>query len=148
MNSVLVPVEEGRSPEAAIRHAIALYRQEPVRIYLLNVRTPLPSYVAQFIPAEEREGFYRDNGMSALAPAIEQLDEAGIAHRDHVLVGNKAETIVDFAREHHCARIIVERPKGLLDGLGLGSIAAQLRHLVQPEDRCQIYEGGPQPTAR
>ena len=141
MTSVLVPIEEGRSPQAAIRHAIALYRQEPVRIYLLNVRTPLPSYVAQFIPDAEREGFYRDNGMTALAPAIRLLEDAGIAHRDHVLVGNKAETIVEFAREHHCARIIVDRPRGLLDGLGLGSIAAQLRHLIQPDDRCQITEG-------
>lgn len=142
MISVLVPIEEGRDPAWAVRHAIELYRGGPVRIYLLNVRTALPSYVARFIPPEERQAFHHENGMRAMQPAIERLDEAGIAHRDHVLVGDKAETIMAFAREHHCAEIIIDkRAGGLLDGLGLGSIREQLHHLVRPGDSLQIREG-------
>jgi nucleotide-binding universal stress UspA family protein len=142
MISVLVPIEEGRDPAWAVRHAIELYRADPIRIYLLNVRTPLPSYVARFIPAAERQAFHHENGMRAMRQAIERLDEAGIAHRDHVLVGDKAETIMDFAREHHCAQIVIDKPAGgLLEGLGLGSIREQLHHLIQPGDSFQIREG-------
>jgi nucleotide-binding universal stress UspA family protein len=140
--SVLIPVEEGRDAAGAVRHAIELYRADPVRIYLLNVRTPLPSYVARFIPQAERHAYHHENGMRAMQQAIERLDEAGIAHRDHVLVGDKAETIMAFAREHHCAQIIIDkRGGGLLEGLGLGSIREQLHHLLRPGDSLQIREG-------
>lgn len=141
MKTVLVPIEEGSDASAAVAHVIELNRQEPVRVYLLNVRTPLPSYVARFIPAAERQAFHHDNGMRAMREAIAQLDQAGIAHRDRVRVGHKAEMIMSFAREHRCSEIVVDRPaRGVLAGLGLGSIRAQLRHLVQPGDPFQIRE--------
>ena len=142
MMTVLVPIEEGRDAAAAIAHVVRLSRQQPVRVYLLNVRTPLPSYVAQFIPAAERQSFHHENGMRAMQEAIARLDAAGIAHRDQVLVGNKAETIVEFAREYRCSEIVLDGQDGggLLAGLGLGSIRAQLRHLLQPGDSFQIRE--------
>ena len=143
MMSVLVPIEEGRDAAAAIEHVVRLARQQPVRVYLLNVRTPLPSYVARFIPAAERQAFHHENGMRAMQDATARLDAAGIAHRDQVRVGNKAETILEFAREFHCSEIVLdgeERGGGLLAGLGLGSIRAQLRHLLQPGDSFQIRE--------
>lgn len=141
MSAVLVPIEEGRDASSAIAHVISLSRQEAVRVYLLNVRTPLPSYVARFIPSAERRAFHHDNGMRAMREAIARLDEAGIAHREEVRVGNKAETIVEFAREKRCAEIVVDRNEGgLLAGLGLGSIHAQLRHLLQPGDPLRIRE--------
>ena len=141
MTNVLVPIEEGRDAASAIAHVVALSRQQPIRVYLLNVRTPLPSYVARFIPAAERHAFHQENGMLAMREAIAQLDEAGIAHREQVLVGNKAESIVQFARQHCCSEIVVDGNEGgLLAGLGLGSIRAQLRHLLQPGDSLRIRE--------
>jgi len=141
MISVLLPIEEGRDASSAIAHVIALARQETVRVYLLNVRTPLPSYVARFIPAAERQAFYDENGMQAMQEAIARLDEAGIAHREEVRVDNeKAETILKVAREKHCEEIIVAGHEGLLAGLGLGSIRAQLRHLLQPGESLRIRE--------
>lgn len=141
MMTVLIPIEEGRDATSAIAQVIALNRQEPVRVYLLNVRTPLPSYVARFIPAAERHAFHHENGMRAMRDAIAKLDEAGIAHREQVLVGNKAESIVQFARHHHCSEIVLDgHDGGLLAGLGLGSIRAQLRHLLQPGDSFRIRE--------
>ncbi|HXI37533.1 MAG TPA: universal stress protein [Burkholderiales bacterium] len=142
--NIVVPIEEGRDSSGAVGEAIAFYRRatQPVQIHLLNVRTPLPSYVARFIAASEREAFHHENGLSAMRPAIAQLDAAGISHLEHVQVGNKAETILRFAREHDCSHIVVGKPAGLLGGLGLGSIGAQLRRLVQPGDHCQILEGG------
>lgn len=141
MISVLVPIEEGRDASSAIAQVIELARQEPIRVYLLNVRTPLPSYVARFIPASERQAFHHENGMRAMRAAIARLDEAGIAHREEVRVGNKAETIVECAREKRCAEIIVGGHEGgLLAGLGLGSIRAQVRHLLEPGESLRIRE--------
>ncbi len=141
MISVLLPIEEGRDASPSIGHVIDLARQEPVRVYLLNVRTPLPSYVARFIPTAERRAFHHENGMRAMREAIGRLDEAGIAHREEVRVGNKAETIVEFAREKGCAEIVVGgNEKGLLAGLGLGSIRGQLHHLLHPGEALRIRE--------
>jgi nucleotide-binding universal stress UspA family protein len=142
MMSVLVPIEEGRDASAALRQVIKLNLQEPIRVYLLNVRTPLPSYVARFIPAAERQAFHHENGMRAMRDAIARLDQAGIAHREEVRVGNKAETILEVAREKRCAEIVLDAKDGggVLAGLGLGSIRAQLRHLLQPGDSLRIRE--------
>jgi nucleotide-binding universal stress UspA family protein len=141
MISVLLPIEEGSDASAAIASVIDLARQEPIRVYLLNVRTPLPSYVSRFIPVAERQAFHHENGMKAMQRAIAKLDEAGIAHREEVRVGNKAETIVEFAREKRCSEIVVDgHETGLLAGLGLGSIRAQLRHLLQPGESLRIRE--------
>ncbi len=141
MSSVLLPIEEGRDASSAIEHVIELARQEPVRVYLLNVRTPLPSYVARFIPSAERHAFHHENGMRAMREAIDRLDQAGIAHREEVRIGNKAETIMEFAREKHCAEIVVDaNENGLLAGLGLGSIRRQLHHLLHPGEALRIRE--------
>ena len=138
---VLIPIEEGRDPRSALDQVVALNRQQPVLAYLLNVRTPLPSYVARFISAGERRAFHHDNGMRAMGEAIRRLDEAGIAHREEVRVGNKAETILEVAREKRCSEIILDgHDGGLLSGLGLGSMRAQLRHLLPPGDALRIRE--------
>lgn len=140
MKCVVVPVEEGRDGDWAVQHVIGLYRQEPLRIFLLNVQPPMPRYVARFIAKSELQDFHRENGMRALARAIARLDEAGIPHEDSVLVGRKAEAIVDFARKVRCAQIVLPRRTGLLPSLGLGSVGGQLRHLLGAGcDICEVY---------
>jgi len=140
MKCVVVPIEEGRASDWAVEHVVELYRREPLRIFLLNVQPPLPQYVARFINKCELQDFHRENGMRALKRAIERLDEAGVPHRDRVLVGRRAETIVEFAREVRCVQIVLPRRAGLLPSLGLGSIGSQLRHLIGAGcDICEVY---------
>jgi nucleotide-binding universal stress UspA family protein len=139
---LLLPIEEGRDGSSAIDHIIALSRQKPVRVYLLNVRTPLPDYVARFIPAAQRHAFHEENGMRAMRHAIERLNAAGIDHRAEVRVaGDKAEAIMEAAREKRCAEIVLHGDDvGLLAGLRLGSLCGQLRHLLHPGESLQIRE--------
>ena len=133
MKNILLPIGDERETRWAASQAIALYRKDqPVRIHLLNVQRPLPQYISRFFSGGDLRDFHRDAGMQVLRPAIDMLDEAGIPHQDHVLVGNPAETIVKFSEEHHCTQVVLDNePSGLLSIFGLGSIGSQVRHLMQ-----------------
>ena len=135
MDEILVPIGDPGESQWAAEEAIALYRKGAARIHLLNVQRPLPRHVAQFFSGGDLREFHRDAGMRVLGPAMQILDEAGIPHDDHVLVGNQAETIVRFAKEHHCSKVVLDNaPKGgMLSMFGLGSIGSQVRHLMRAQ---------------
>jgi xanthine/CO dehydrogenase XdhC/CoxF family maturation factor len=132
MNDIVVPICNTSDAAWAASQAIALYHHDPARIHLVNVQRPLPKHVAQFVSRNDLRDFHRDTGMRVLQPAIRMLDEAGVPHEDHVLVGHPAEAIVRFAEDHHCRNIVVDAPpSGMLSMFGLGSIGSQVRHLMQ-----------------
>ena len=142
MNEIVVPICDPADAAWAANQAIALYRSERVLIHLLNVQRPLPKHVAQFFSRNDLREFHRDAGMHVLEPVIRMLDEASIPHDDHVLIGHPAETIVQFASERHCQRIVVDTPPpSVLSMLGLGSIGSQVEHLMQAHS--QPATGGP-----
>jgi nucleotide-binding universal stress UspA family protein len=132
MNEILVPICESADARRGAVRAIALHREAPVLVHLLNVQRPLPKHVSQFFNRNDLRDFHHDSGMHVLEPAIRMLETAGVPHEDHVLVGHPAETIVRFAEEHGCAQIVVDTPAaGILSLLGLGSVASQVQHLMQ-----------------
>ena len=142
MQDIVVPVCDAGEAGWAARQAIARYRGEPARIHLLNVQRPLPRHIAQFFNRDDLRDFHHDAGMRVLAPAIGMLDEAGVPHEDHVLIGHPAETIVRFAEERGCRQVIVDAPaSGLLSMLGLGSIGSQVRHLMQTHAQAPAAAG-------
>ena len=142
VRSVVVPIEEGGSVDWAIEHVIQLYRERPMKVYLLCVRRPFPQYVARFISKPELKAYHEESGMQALKPAAERLDACAIPHWDVVRVGPKAERIVEFAREHHCSQIILSKhASGDLSSLVLGSIGAQIRKMIAAAgESCAISE--------
>jgi nucleotide-binding universal stress UspA family protein len=147
MNSIVVPITESGDLAWAVSQAIEHYRGEPVHVHLLNVRHPLPRHVSQFFKSGGLHDYYRDAGMQVLEPAMRLLDEAGVPHEDHVMVGHKAESIVRFAEEHHCTRVVLDNePKGLLSAFGLGSIASQVRHLMAANVSNPTSSGASSPT--
>ena len=132
MNDIVVPVFDAADAAWAAGQAIALYRAEAARIHLLNVQRPLPKHVAQFFNRNDLREFHQEVGMRVLEPAIRMLDQAGVPHEDHVLVGHPAETIVRFAEDRHCGQVVVDvPPKNVFSMLGLGSVGSQVRHLMQ-----------------
>jgi len=132
MHDIVVPVCDTGDAVWAASHAIAIYRDEPARIHLLNVQRPLPKHIAQFFNRDDLRDFHRDAGMRVLEPVIGMLDKAGVPHEDHVLVGHPAETIVRFAEDLHAKQVVVDAPpKSVLSMLGLGSIGSQVHHLMQ-----------------
>ena len=131
MYEIIVPICDAAEAPWAASQAIARYRQEPVRVHLLNVQRPLPKHVAQFFNRNDLRAFHEEAGLRVLETAQRLLDEAGVPHEDHVLVGHPAETIVRFAEDRHCDQVVVDAPsRGMLSLLGLGSIASQVHHLM------------------
>lgn len=148
MNEIVVPICNDTDAAWAANEAMALYRSDASRIHLLNVQPPLPKHVAQFFSRNDLRDFHRDTGMRVLEPAIRILDEAGVPHEDHVLVGHPAETIVRFAEEHGCRQVIVDAPaEGVLSMFGLGSIGSQVRHLMQGHAHAAAAAAATQPGA-
>jgi nucleotide-binding universal stress UspA family protein len=132
MHDIVVPICDTGDAAWAASQAIAIYRDQPVRVHLLNVQRPLPKHIAQFFNRDDLRDFHRDAGMRVLDPVIGMLDKAGIPHEDHVLVGHPAETIVRFAEDLHATRVVVDMPpRSMLSMLGLGSIGSQVHHLMQ-----------------
>lgn len=140
MLHVLVPIVDGCDVDCAARHVIERYRDQRVVLFLLSVQLPISRFVTRFVSRTQLDQFHQEAGMQLLQPLIEKLDAAGIAHQERILVGHKAETIAQFAREHYCDVIMVAKHKGMLESLGLASIGSQLRHLIGAEGRCVISE--------
>ena len=110
-----------------IGHA-AEYR-EPPQIHLINVQANLPNDIGRFIDAETLRDFHLEAGMNALAAARDQLAAAGLAPQLHVLVGEAASTITDFADSHGCTLILIgTRGHSGLTGTLLGSVAMKVVH--------------------
>ena len=109
------------------KHA-ADYR-EPPQIHLINVQAVLPDDIGRFIDAETLREFHLEAGMKALAAARNQLTAAGLPAELHVLVGDAASAIADFAENHDCSLILIgTRGHSGLTGTLLGSVAMKIVH--------------------
>ena len=104
--------------------------REPPQIHLINVQPTLPNDIGRFIDAETLREFHLEAGMKALAAARDQFTAAGLTPELHVLVGEAASTITNFADSHACSQILIgTRGHSGLAGTLLGSVAMKVVHL-------------------
>lgn len=100
-------------------------------LHLLNVQPALPRDISRFINADQIRDYHREKGLLALAEAEQQLKQVGLAPLLHVLVGDSAETIVEFANSRGSSQILIgTRGHTGLGGTLLGSVAAKIAHLT------------------
>ena len=67
-----------------------------------------------------------------IAPSVHQeaLQKAGIEFESHIMAGHLAETIVQLAEQHRCARIVMgTHGLGTVANLVLGSVAVRVVHI-------------------
>lgn len=128
----LIPVDGSETSLNAVRHAIREAKQAgiPPEIDLINVQPPLSKDISRFINADTLKEYHQDTGNEALATARELMEQAGLAHRTHVLIGDSATSIADFARQHGNTLIIMgARGLGSVIGALLGSVTTKVVHL-------------------
>lgn len=127
----LIPIDGSANALHAARWAIAhaaTLRETP-EIHLVNVQATLPNDVGRFINADTLNEFHRENGMNALTPARDEIAAAGLAPTVHVLVGDPAPAITEFAASHGCDLILIgTRGHSGLTGTLLGSVTMKVVH--------------------
>ena len=132
MLKILLPVDGSAACHKAITHFIQLidwYKEVP-EIHLLNVQFPLHGDISMFISQENIKQYHQEEGLKDLKSACDLLDQAGIAYQYHVIVGDVAKMIVQFATEKQCDQIVIgPRGLGTVQGMLLGSVASKLIQL-------------------
>jgi nucleotide-binding universal stress UspA family protein len=127
----LLPIDGSDTSLEAARWAVANVKtlREAPEIHLVNVQSVLPNDIGRFINAETIKEFHLENGMKALATARDVLAAAGLAPTLHVLIGDPASGITDFAASHGCSQIVIgTRGHSGLTGTLLGSVAMKVVH--------------------
>ena len=142
MKQILLPLDPS-NPGAnaqALAEAVRLHAAAPLRVHLLNVQYPVTSHVAMFFAAEELHRLQESTGAELVGPAQAMLALHGVPCSTHVRVGRSAETIAQAARELGCDSIVMGQAPGMasLAGKVFGTLAQQVRQLVEPSGRCQV----------
>ncbi|OGB76340.1 MAG: hypothetical protein A2496_00120, partial [Burkholderiales bacterium RIFOXYC12_FULL_60_6] len=75
------------------------------QLFLVNVQAPLSSDITRFIDEKVVTDFHREAGDAALAQARQKLDAAGLAYSSHIMMGETAPTLVEFATDKTCSLI-------------------------------------------
>ncbi|MFM8443594.1 MAG: universal stress protein [Methylococcus sp.] len=134
MLKLLVPVDGSQNSTRLIGFLIQWLNRlaEPADIHLLNVQPSLHGDVGMFLSHEQIRDYHHDEGIKALKSAREQLEAASVDYTFHIGVGDPAEMIVQFARDHQCDQIVMgTRGLGKFSILLLGSVASKVIQLAE-----------------
>jgi nucleotide-binding universal stress UspA family protein len=127
----LLPIDGSDTSLNAVRWVTdnAKHLRETPEIHLINVQAVLPSDIGRFINVDTIKEFHLENGMKALTAARDELAAAKLVPTLHVLIGDPANGITDFAASHGCSQIVIgTRGHSGLTGTLLGSVAMKVVH--------------------
>jgi len=131
---ILIPVDgSGSSTRAAHFVANLADKAHSLEVHLLNVQ-PLGDdwMVRRLINVSELAELEHSWGESAIAPAREVLDAAGVKAENHVVQGEVAPTIVRMAEQLGCNQIVMgSHGRTGLTGILMGSVASKVMHLAK-----------------
>lgn len=128
----LIPMDGSDNALRAVDHVIGAAAKANAKpeISLVNVQHPLSGDVTTFVNKEIVQDFHREEGHKALAAARQKLDAAGLPYTYHILVGEPALLICEFAKTHGCGQIVMgTRGLGTIGGMLLGSVTTKVVHL-------------------
>ena len=131
MLKALIPVDGSKTSERAVRHVIALTKGgEAYEVHLVNVQDAADApEVKRFMKDDDVKRIQLEHGEAALRAARRLLDRAGVAYQAHVLIGDPAEQIADFAKRRRIDKIIMgTHGRGMLAGMLMGSVATKVLH--------------------
>jgi len=132
MNNAWLIAIDGSAPSLnAVDHVIreATNCQVKPQVYLVNVQSPLSSDITRFVDEKVVQDYHREAGDTALAAAKEKMEASGLSFSSHILIGEAAPTIVEFARDKGCSKIVMgAHGFGSVVGLFMGSVTVKVVH--------------------
>ncbi len=133
MKRLLVPIDGSQGAGRALAHAIARAKETKAEIHVLHVVPPM-SYDELRVYAERDDiaAIRREASQRLLGDALAELKSAAIPHVGHLLDGDAAQTIAQFAESQAMDEIIMgSRGMGALGGMMLGSVSSRVAHLAR-----------------
>jgi len=126
---ILAAVDGSVPSLRAVQHAVGLaQRGLAMELHLVNAQPPLRGTAALLLGGAELEDYHREEGMKALADAVQALATVGIVPHLHVAVGAPAAVVLAFA--HRLAvQLIVMGARGFGGGVAgavMGSVASDV----------------------
>lgn len=133
---ILIPVDGSDNALSAVRHHVdsrAQFRDPgTIELHLLTVQPPLSGGVTMFISGDEVRKYHQDEGNKELAAARELLDRAGVRYAVHIIVGEPAQVIAQYAKDQGVDQIIMgAHGRGAVASLVIGSVTQKVLHLAE-----------------
>jgi nucleotide-binding universal stress UspA family protein len=131
MLKILVPADGSDTSVRAIDHVINAMKayKDGADIHLINVQPPLPfgGRASSVVSHANIDDYHREEGMKALQSAQRSLDAAGVKYHCHIAVGDPAEVIVNYAKQHAVDQIVMgTHGHGAIASLLMGSVAEKV----------------------
>lgn len=130
---ILLPVDGSGQSDRAAQQVIALLKNcGKHEVHVINVQPPIDApEVRSHMTAGEIEAMQETRGGDALASARALFEQAGIPCTPAVLLGPVAESIVKYAADNGCHKIVMgTRGLGAIGNVLMGSVATQVLHLT------------------
>lgn len=134
MKHILLPMDGSAYGQRALDQVLQRPDVSHCQLHLLNVQLPVDGHVQTFVSADVVDDYHRAEGLAVLEPAAQSLQQAGIAHQRHVLVGHPATMICRFASSQSMDEVVMgtHGRTGLLHLL-MGSVAEEVKeHCAVP----------------
>jgi nucleotide-binding universal stress UspA family protein len=130
----LIPLDGSDQALRALDFAVqeAAARIDKPQLLALHVAPSFSANITRFIDQSTVDDYHREEGDKVLQPARDKLLASGLEYSSHLLVGEVAPTIADFAASKGC-QIIVMGARGAGNAMGalLGSVSSRVVHLSQ-----------------
>ncbi len=127
---ILIPVENGPADQTILDHILPLARMTGARLLLMHVADGWAARNFEQLNLAESEEIALDRAY--LAKRAEALRAEGFEVEPVLAMGEPADEIVKFAREHRVDLIaMATHGHGFLGDLIHGSTADKVRHLVE-----------------
>jgi nucleotide-binding universal stress UspA family protein len=130
---ILLSVDGSEGSVRAAHHVVSIAAMvKDLQVHVVNVQAPGDDWmVRRMIKPEELAAMEKEWGESAMAPAREILQSAGVKCTERVVQGDVPQTIARLAGELGCNQIVMgARGQSALGGLLMGSVATKVLHLA------------------